>query len=176
MCLSTGAVKHAYVGMLWSFQAAPAWRSYGSEHPRHPVPIPSSFKCQQSLLLEDCCLAPGCTQCKVLYLQCDCIPSQTRPAGATQAEEALAPPSWVFLPRVPMVLKKKKILNGYKIAPPPAIFYSVFSSLAPQYSTLVYVKNMALRCSFRLKFCLRVVKNENALFFYKFYSFFFQMT
>lgn len=111
MCLSTGAVKHAYVGMLWSFQAAPAWRSCGSEHPRHPVPIPSSFKCQQSLLLEDCCLAPGCTQCKVLYLQCDCIPSQTRPAGATQAEEALAPPSWVFLPRVPMVLKKKKNLK-----------------------------------------------------------------
>lgn len=61
------------------------------------------------------------------------------------------------LPVVPMFLKK--LLNRSVTAPTPNIFYSVFCSLALQHSALVLVKNMALRCSFTLKFCLKVVRN-----------------
>lgn len=61
------------------------------------------------------------------------------------------------LPVVPVFLKK--LLNRNTTAPTPNILYSVFYSLALQHSALVLVKNMALRCSFTLKFCLKVVRN-----------------
>lgn len=95
-----------------------------------------------------------CTPRKVLQPPHDYIPSLTRP----RLQERAAPPSSVSLPCISHVVEK--VLNRNKTASTPGGFYSVSISLAIYCSTLVFVKNMPLKCSFRLKFCLEVVRNK----------------